>query len=50
VPIDHVIGHREVNEHNDPGDWDTTKTCPGAHFDCEAFREDLRQHMGRALA
>lgn len=43
VPVQNVIGHREVNDHNDPGDWDTTKTCPGELFDCEAFREELRR-------
>jgi len=39
-----VIGHREVPAH---GGAPTEKTCPGAAFDLEAFRDQVERHRAQ---
>jgi N-acetylmuramoyl-L-alanine amidase len=45
IPIDHVIGHREVNKLIEQGilqaKYRTSKSCPGKMIDMDAVREQL---------
>lgn len=42
VPVEHVIGHREVSEHGGPR---VSKTCPGLLVDMGRFRKDLAARL-----
>lgn len=54
VPIDRVIGHREVNRLADAGvvgpAYRTTKTCPGRLVDLDELRADLKEWRADAFA
>lgn len=40
VPVEHVIGHRETDDHGGPP---VVKTCPGVMVDMDAIRADVRE-------
>jgi len=43
VPVAHVIGHRETDEHGGPP---VAKTCPGKLVDMNAIRAQLTERLG----
>lgn len=42
IPVSHVIGHRETDDHGGPP---VSKTCPGRLVDMDAIRDALQYRM-----
>lgn len=54
VPVDNVLGHREVNKLVDQGkvsrEFRTSKTCPGTKVDTDEIRALVAAELGMAIA